>query len=160
MSSLSLSICVVNSQERAYLEDMNVYCMNLVSLLLAWGMSAQWLWYLTYNVALVVCCTGCMLHEHFTSSHHTHLPIWLTMRVLFLILLSSASALAWYLPGMAPINFKTGQPVELKVNSLDSVKTQMPFEYYHIPFCKPEGEPVQSPEVIPSIQHFIILTCT
>jgi transmembrane 9 superfamily protein 2/4 len=54
---------------------------------------------------------------------------------------------AWYLPGMAPINFNVDQPVELKVNSLDSVKTQLPYEYYHIPFCPVEGNPVQTAEV-------------
>ena len=28
--------------------------------------------------------------------------------------------------------------VNIKVNKLSSVKTQLPYEYYHLPFCKPE----------------------
>lgn len=51
-----------------------------------------------------------------------------------------------YLPGVAPNNYKAGDKVELKVNSLDSVKTQLPYEYYKMPFCPPEGKIVHSPE--------------
>ena len=28
--------------------------------------------------------------------------------------------------------------MNIKVNKLSSVKTQLPYEYYHLPFCKPE----------------------
>ena len=28
--------------------------------------------------------------------------------------------------------------VNIKVNKLSSVKTQLPYEYYHLPFCKPD----------------------
>jgi len=45
---------------------------------------------------------------------------------------------AYYLPGVAPKNFEDGQEVELKVNKLTSTHTQMPFQYYSLPFCKPD----------------------
>lgn len=61
--------------------------------------------------------------------------------------LAAHSAVAVYLPGVAPMDYAKGDPVELKVNSLVSAKTQMPFEYYKLPFCRPEsGSPIQSPE--------------
>jgi transmembrane 9 superfamily protein 2/4 len=31
-----------------------------------------------------------------------------------------------------------GDPLALKVNKLSSIKTQLPYEYYSLPFCRPE----------------------
>jgi len=44
---------------------------------------------------------------------------------------------AFYLPGVAPIEYDDGAVVDLKVNKLTSVKTQLPYDYYTLPFCKP-----------------------
>eukprot|EP00930_Biecheleria_cincta_P075467 TRINITY_DN6263_c0_g2_i1.p1 TRINITY_DN6263_c0_g2~~TRINITY_DN6263_c0_g2_i1.p1 ORF type:complete len:641 (+),score=107.79 TRINITY_DN6263_c0_g2_i1:119-1924(+) len=46
--------------------------------------------------------------------------------------------MAFYLPGVAPMEYGDGAPVELKVNKLTSVKTQLPYDYYYLPFCKPK----------------------
>eukprot|EP00442_Polarella_glacialis_P045563 CAMPEP_0115078352 /NCGR_PEP_ID=MMETSP0227-20121206/17506_1 /TAXON_ID=89957 /ORGANISM="Polarella glacialis, Strain CCMP 1383" /LENGTH=626 /DNA_ID=CAMNT_0002465737 /DNA_START=69 /DNA_END=1949 /DNA_ORIENTATION=+ len=46
---------------------------------------------------------------------------------------------AVYLPGVAPNEYQDGARVELKVNKLTSVKTQLPYGYYSLPFCQPEG---------------------
>jgi transmembrane 9 superfamily protein 2/4 len=43
----------------------------------------------------------------------------------------------WYLPGVAPVNFHDGDKVELKVNKITSVHTQLPYQYYSLPFCQP-----------------------
>merc|ERR1719277_2948190 len=58
-----------------------------------------------------------------------------------LLLLSSTSfhaAVALYLPGMSPKQYNPGDRVELKVNKLTSVKTQLPYGYYVLPYCKPD----------------------
>eukprot|EP00775_Hariotina_reticulata_P002526 gene2526-2828_t len=47
------------------------------------------------------------------------------------------SAQGFYLPGVAPQDFKQGDPLSLKVNKLSSIKTQLPYEYYSLPFCRP-----------------------
>lgn len=47
------------------------------------------------------------------------------------------TARAIYLPGVAPIEYQDGEQVELKVNKLTSVKTQLPYEFYTMPFCAP-----------------------
>jgi len=52
-------------------------------------------------------------------------------------LLSLSSASAFYLPGVAPREYKDGELVELKVNKLTSTVTQLPYEYYSLPFCQP-----------------------
>lgn len=46
---------------------------------------------------------------------------------------------AFYLPGVAPHSYTEGEQVDLKVNKLSSVHTQLPFDYYSLKFCKPEG---------------------
>lgn len=46
---------------------------------------------------------------------------------------------AVYLPGFAPVEYDQGVPVELKVNKLTSVKTQLPYRYYTLPYCEPTG---------------------
>lgn len=44
---------------------------------------------------------------------------------------------AFYLPGVTPQSFSKGDPIKVKVNSLTSVKTLLPIDYYKLPFCKP-----------------------
>jgi transmembrane 9 superfamily protein 2/4 len=53
---------------------------------------------------------------------------------------------AYYLPGVRATDFPTGSKVDVKVNSLTSVKTQLPYEYYSLPFCVPDEGPVQVAE--------------
>jgi len=53
-----------------------------------------------------------------------------------LLLLRFSGAL--YLPGIAPIEYQNGAQVDVKVNKLTSVKTQLPYDYYTLPFCRPE----------------------
>ena len=49
-----------------------------------------------------------------------------------------ASATGFYLPGVAVREYSDGERVEIKVNKLSSTKTQLPYDYYSLPFCKPE----------------------
>ncbi|KAL2763846.1 transmembrane 9 superfamily member 4 isoform 2, partial [Daubentonia madagascariensis] len=44
---------------------------------------------------------------------------------------------AFYVPGVAPINFHQNDPVEIKAVKLTSSRTQLPYEYYSLPFCQP-----------------------
>lgn len=46
---------------------------------------------------------------------------------------------AFYLPGVAPREYNVGEKVELKVNKLTSIHTQLPYDYYSHKFCKPNG---------------------
>lgn len=45
---------------------------------------------------------------------------------------------AFYLPGVAPKEYKTDEPVEMFVNKITSTKTQLPYSYYSLPVCAPE----------------------
>ena len=62
------------------------------------------------------------------------------MRSLFFLVLSLflTSIHGFYLPGVVPKQFEDGQDVELAVNKLTSIHTQLPYEYYSLPVCKPE----------------------
>nr|XP_033770540.1 transmembrane 9 superfamily member 4 isoform X3 [Geotrypetes seraphini] len=45
---------------------------------------------------------------------------------------------SFYVPGVAPINFHQNDPVEIKAVKLTSSRTQLPYEYYSLPFCQPD----------------------
>ncbi|XP_067096178.1 transmembrane 9 superfamily member 4 [Osmerus mordax] len=46
-------------------------------------------------------------------------------------------AQSFYVPGVAPMNFHQGSAVEIKAVKLTSSRTQLPYEYYSLPFCQP-----------------------
>lgn len=49
-----------------------------------------------------------------------------------------ASPRCFLLPaGVAPRDYGFGESIDIKVNKLDSVKTQLPYDYYSLPFCQP-----------------------
>lgn len=45
----------------------------------------------------------------------------------------------FYVPGMAPTDFKKGDQIEVKAVKMTSIHTQLPYEYYSLPFCLPKG---------------------
>jgi transmembrane 9 superfamily protein 2/4 len=57
------------------------------------------------------------------------------LTIIHVCLLGQVSS--FYLPGVAPHSFEVNEEVELKVNKLSSVQTQLPFDYYSLKFCKP-----------------------
>ena len=44
---------------------------------------------------------------------------------------------AYYLPGTVPVAYAVGYDLRVKVNSLSSERTQLPYDYYSLPFCHP-----------------------
>ena len=46
-------------------------------------------------------------------------------------------ASGFYVPGVAPTDFKEGEEVGLKAIKMTSSHTQLPYEYYSLPFCEP-----------------------
>uniref|UniRef100_A0A7C9A613 Transmembrane 9 superfamily member n=1 Tax=Opuntia streptacantha TaxID=393608 RepID=A0A7C9A613_OPUST len=45
---------------------------------------------------------------------------------------------SFYLPGVAPQDFDKGDLLMVKVNKLTSIKTQLPYTYYSLPYCSPD----------------------
>lgn len=43
---------------------------------------------------------------------------------------------AFYVPGVAPTDFKHGDPIDVRAVKMTSSQTQLPFEYYSLDFCK------------------------
>merc|ERR1712093_345157 len=60
------------------------------------------------------------------------------LRAVLIVLALACYAHAFYLPGVAPIEYNAGDRVYLSVNQLTSVHTQLPMRYYTLPFCRPE----------------------
>jgi len=63
---------------------------------------------------------------------------WAAVALGCLTALAPSPAGAFYLPGVAPKDYMPGERVSLLVNKLTSTKTQLPFEYYMLPFCQPD----------------------
>jgi len=61
------------------------------------------------------------------------------MAQLFILLASLVCGItnAKFLPGVQPRVFSKDDKVDLKVNAMTSVHTQLPKDYYRLPFCKP-----------------------
>jgi transmembrane 9 superfamily protein 2/4 len=65
------------------------------------------------------------------------------MRFIFIVFLISFLCIAtakttYYLPGVISHKYEKEEPVKLFVSQISSVKTQIPFDYYELPFCKPK----------------------
>lgn len=59
--------------------------------------------------------------------------------VLILVVGLTATSYGFYVPGVAPRDFDKEEVVEIKAVKLTSVKAQLPYEYYSLPFCKPNS---------------------
>ncbi|XP_077991140.1 transmembrane 9 superfamily member 4-like [Glandiceps talaboti] len=66
--------------------------------------------------------------------------------VALVLLLSVYDCTAFYVPGVAPVEFEENDQVEIRAVKMTSTKTQLPYEYYSLPFCKPEGDLHFKPE--------------
>jgi transmembrane 9 superfamily member 2/4 len=65
---------------------------------------------------------------------------------LLFALSSTRSVSGFYFPGVKPHSFKDGERVQLKVNALTSTHTQIPRDYYRLPFCQPQDGPKMASE--------------
>ena len=80
-----------------------------------------------------------------------------SLSVHFLIALTiswGGFAAGFYVPGVAPIDFSKGQNIPVKAIKMTSSHTQLPFEYYSLPFCQPkEGKFISASVIEESIVH-------
>ncbi|XP_027064755.2 transmembrane 9 superfamily member 12 [Coffea eugenioides] len=56
----------------------------------------------------------------------------------YLVLVSNICN-GFYLPGTYMHTYTTGEVLYVKVNSLTSIETELPFSYYSLPYCPPQG---------------------
>ncbi|XP_073010013.1 transmembrane 9 superfamily member 12-like [Typha latifolia] len=71
----------------------------------------------------------------FVSERYTSLFVSAFLSVLLVVSPSSA----FYLPGSYMHTYKQGENLWVKVNSLTSIETELPFSYYSLPYCQPQG---------------------
>merc|ERR1719295_295854 len=63
-----------------------------------------------------------------------------------LVIVMTCAALCadgFYVPGVAPQDFSVGDSIEVRAIKMTSSKTQLPFEYYSLPFCQPKSGSVE-----------------
>ncbi|OXA63498.1 Transmembrane 9 superfamily member 4 [Folsomia candida] len=78
------------------------------------------------------------MSSKYRQSIQTPFPSLLAIYFLVL-LLSSDGVLSFYVPGVAPVEFKKGDPLVIKAVKMTSSQTQLPYSYYSLPFCKPNA---------------------
>jgi len=59
--------------------------------------------------------------------------------VLVILLVFTKGSYPFYVPGVAPVEFKRGDPLIVKAVKMTSSITQLPYSYYSLPFCKPNA---------------------
>lgn len=59
-----------------------------------------------------------------------------------ILLLSSGTSSAFYMPWVHPVTFQAGDEVVMNINAITSVHTQIPLDFYAMPFCKPMVGPM------------------
>ncbi|KAL7640463.1 UNVERIFIED_CONTAM: hypothetical protein RMT77_008738 [Armadillidium vulgare] len=67
----------------------------------------------------------------------------INLPLVFLLILAPTQC--FYVPGVAPVEFQENSSVEVKAVKMTSSLTQLPYEYYSLPFCSPE-KPVYKTE--------------
>ena len=85
-----------------------------------------------------------MLSRPTPSSSSSLLPS--SLLFLSVLLLSVSFSSSFYLPGVAPNDYKEGEAINVKAIKLDSVKTQLPYDYYSLPFCRPYNDKILQEE--------------
>lgn len=69
------------------------------------------------------------------------------LSVVFLLLsLLTTCCSSFYIPGVPMRSYQDGDPVFLKVNKLVSSRTQLPYAYYDLPFCRP-------PQIVDAVEN-------
>lgn len=68
----------------------------------------------------------------------------LSLKFWLLWLTISSTYGSFYLPGVSPDSYEEGEDVKLFVTKLTSTKTQIPYDYYSLNFCKPKHAKEQS----------------
>uniref|UniRef100_A0A6V7QW48 Transmembrane 9 superfamily member n=1 Tax=Ananas comosus var. bracteatus TaxID=296719 RepID=A0A6V7QW48_ANACO len=63
----------------------------------------------------------------------------LILSALLYLLLIVSPGNAFYLPGSYMHTYAQGETIWVKVNSLTSIETELPFSYYSLPYCRPQG---------------------
>lgn len=74
----------------------------------------------------------------------------LAAMIAVLLVLAISGSEGYYLPGTYPEEFEKGKTLQMEVNSLVSSDTELPYDYYSMPFCKPpEGVKKSSGSINP-----------
>lgn len=89
------------------------------------------------------------------------------LHLLLSLALLAGPACAFYLPGVAPQDYEQETLITLKVNKLSSTKTQLPYEFYSLPYCRPEkiissaenlGEVLRGDRIVNSLYQIAMRT--
>ncbi|XP_063234730.1 transmembrane 9 superfamily member 4 [Bacillus rossius redtenbacheri] len=75
----------------------------------------------------------------FRAQSTTMFDYW---KKLLILLACIETCRGFYVPGVAPVEFKKGDRIEVKAVKMTSTHTQLPYDYYSLPFCVPKNRKV------------------
>jgi hypothetical protein len=78
------------------------------------------------------------------SQHTSAASLSMILNTLIFLSLFSLNSASFYLPGVSPDSYEENEDVKLFVTKLTSTKTQIPYDYYSLNFCKPKHAKEQS----------------
>jgi len=59
---------------------------------------------------------------------------------LLLFLITFGLSSGFYLPGVAPTDYPEGAELQVFANKLTSARSNVPYDFYFLPFCEPKEE--------------------
>ncbi|PIA39644.1 hypothetical protein AQUCO_02600239v1 [Aquilegia coerulea] len=63
---------------------------------------------------------------------------WYSFTAILILVCMNVVCNGFYLPGSYMHTYSSGEAIIVKVNSLTSIETELPFGYYTLPYCKPK----------------------
>ncbi|XP_067141466.1 transmembrane 9 superfamily member 4 [Centruroides vittatus] len=73
--------------------------------------------------------------------------IVLIKNIIFLLIVEHFGKVSsFYVPGVAPVEFMKNQPIEVKAVKMTSTQTQLPYDYYSLPVCRPKNGTIYKSE--------------
>lgn len=66
--------------------------------------------------------------------------VWAAWLAACVVVSQLSRSRGFYIPGVAPTEYHQHERLEIKAVKMTSVKTQLPYEYYTLPFCNPPDD--------------------
>ena len=84
-------------------------------------------------------CTGVVVFERLVFLQQPRSAPKMARYSVVALCLFLQGTIAFYLPGVTPVEYEQGDSLTIKVNSIKSTKTAIPYDYYSLMFCRPTG---------------------
>lgn len=75
-----------------------------------------------------------------SASYDSRRMMWNNRLFQVTLLLYFVSTSAFYIPGIYPTDYPQGAELDIRANKLTSSRSNVPYDFYFLPFCSPAEE--------------------